>query len=193
MLFRQRGQIDRKRAQRMEAQHGIGVASGADEHPGDRAPHNLAGLPREIPVQLGQTAGKGGTVVPCPVSGSMTNTSEAVNASRCAGRGPPGPRGAGLDGGGSERASKKRVASSRRSATVSSRLTAFSAFSSAAVLPSTWAACSIHRIAVLLSLRLTIRGQTRGGPLHCCKLVRSGFDGSSRIMAGLLGPRAGCP
>ena len=60
----QRGQIDRQSAQRVEAEYGIGVSGGADEHPRDLPPNVLAGLARQVAIQFGQAAGEGCPVVP---------------------------------------------------------------------------------------------------------------------------------
>ena len=119
-LLRQRGEVDGQGAQSVEAEDGIGCAGGTDVHPGDPAPDILTGLARQITVQLGKAAGKGRSVVPSFDWLDNERNRDPVNATRRAGRVLQGPRGGGrCGGGGSESASKNRIASSRASATVS--------------------------------------------------------------------------
>ena len=160
-LLGQRGQIDRQGAQRVEAEHDIGVPSGADERAGDPAPDILADLPRQVAVQFGKAAGEGSPVMLSSERlddqrigiGQREPTRRACSSSAARSRS--------FGGGGSARASKKRIASWRASAMVSCLSMVLSAVSRAldtmkplTVVPSTDAACSIRRFAASLSRRL---------------------------------------
>ena len=118
-LLRQRGEVNGEGAQSVEAEHGIGFAGGADERPGHPAPYILAGLARQITVQLGKSTGQGHLVVP---SSERLENERIEPGQREAARRSCSSRAArrrSFGGGGSESASKNRIAFSRASAIVS--------------------------------------------------------------------------